>query len=79
MTIAYLSNIFPPLLLLFFFIFFIGGSVLWIWTLVDCAMHEPAEGNEKIVWILIIVFTHWLGSLIYMLVRRPERRRIYGK
>jgi hypothetical protein len=57
----------------------IGGSVLWVWMLVDCAMNEPAEGSDKIVWILVILFTHFLGALIYLLSRRPERRRLYGK
>ena len=27
-----------------------------IFTLIDCAMHEPSEGNTKLVWILIIIF-----------------------
>jgi len=27
--------------------------------------HQGAsEGNEKLVWILIIVFTHWIGAAI---------------
>jgi hypothetical protein len=41
--------------------------------LVDCATKEIDQGNTKIVWILIIIFTHWLGALIYLLVRRPQR------
>ena len=68
--------------LLFFLAVFaigIGGTILWIWMIVDCATNEPAEGNEKIVWILVLVFTHFLGALIYLLVRRPDRIRQYGK
>jgi len=53
--------------------------VLWIWALIDCATNEPAEGNDKLIWILIIVFTHWVGAIIYELVRRPERMRRYGR
>ena len=49
------------------------GTVLWIWMLVDCAMNEPSTDNTKIVWILIILFTHVLGAIIYFLVRRPQR------
>ena len=60
---------------------FIGIScfLFWIWMLVDCAMNEPSEGNDKIVWIVIMLFTHLLGSLIYFIVRRPERRRVHGR
>ena len=57
----------------------LGGFILWIWTLIDCATNEPSEGNDKIIWILIIVFTHWIGSLIYILVRRPQRIQLYGR
>ena len=50
----------------------------WIWMLVDCATKEPSAGNEKIIWILVIIFTHWLGALIYFLVRRPQRKKEFG-
>ena len=57
----------------------IGGTILWIWMLIDCATNEPSEGNEKIIWILVIVLTHWIGALIYLLARRPQRIQRYGK
>ena len=57
----------------------IGGTILWIWMLVDCATKEPSEGNEKIIWILIIVLTGWIGALIYLLARRPKRRATIGQ
>jgi hypothetical protein len=55
------------------------ATIFWIWMLVDCATKEPSEGNDKVVWILVIVFTHWVGALIYYLVRRPERIREHGR
>lgn len=54
-------------------------SLFWIFTLVDCAMHEPSEGNTKLVWILIIIFGLGVGPLIYFLVRRPERIASLGR
>ena len=70
-----------PLLILplLFFVIGIGGTVLWIWMLVDCATKEPSEGNDKLTWILIIVLTHWIGALIYLLARRPKRIKEFGK
>jgi hypothetical protein len=59
-----------PLLLLAF--------AFWIWMLVDCATKESSQGNDKVIWILVIIFTHWIGALIYFLVRRPERKRQLG-
>jgi hypothetical protein len=54
-------------------------SVFWIWALVDCATKEPNEGNTKVVWILVIIFTHLLGALLYTLIRRPDRIRQFGR
>ena len=51
----------------------------WVWMLVDCAVNEPSEGNDKLVWIAVILFTHLLGALIYFFARRPQRKAQYGK
>ena len=50
------------------------GTIFWVWMLVDCATKEPEEGNSKVVWTIIIVFTHLVGAAIYFFVRRPQRR-----
>jgi prolipoprotein diacylglyceryltransferase len=49
------------------------GCAFWIWMIIDCATKEPSEGNDKLVWIVIIVFTQIIGALIYYFVRRPQR------
>lgn len=61
-------------------LFAAAATVFWIWALIDCAMKEPpAQGTNKIIWILIILFTHFLGALLYVLIRRPERIRETGR
>ncbi|HPA47395.1 MAG TPA: PLDc N-terminal domain-containing protein [bacterium] len=65
---------FLPLILLF-----VGSLVFWIWMIIDCAMNEPSEGNDKIIWILIIVLVQIIGALIYFFVRRPRRMELYGR
>ena len=70
MFICFPLFIFPIALLLLAF---------WIWMIVDCATKEPSEGNNKIIWILVIILTSWIGALIYYFVRRPERIRLHGK
>ncbi len=66
-----------------FFFFAIGcgllGTIFWIWMLVDCAINEPSEGNDKIIWILIILFTHVIGALLYLLFRRSRRKEEFGR
>ena len=49
------------------------GMLFWVWMLIDCAVNEPSTGNDKLVWVIIILFTHVLGAVIYLLVRRPRR------
>jgi hypothetical protein len=68
------------LLILFVVVVFgIIGTIFWIWTLIDVATKEPNEGSNKVVWILVIIFTHWLGALVYLVVRRPQRIELYGR
>jgi hypothetical protein len=67
------------LVFLVFSLIGIAGTILWVWMIVDCATKEPSEGNDKIVWILVILLTHCIGALIYLLARRPKRIQMYGK
>ncbi|HYW80616.1 MAG TPA: PLD nuclease N-terminal domain-containing protein [Thermoguttaceae bacterium] len=55
------------------------GTVFWIWMIVDCLSNESSEGNDKLIWMLVIVLTHLLGALIYFLVRRPQRISQLGR
>ena len=59
-------------------IFMILGAVgFWLWTLVDCATKEPPEGSSRVIWILIIVIGNMVGALLYLLVRRPRRKKLH--
>lgn len=55
------------------------GTIFWVWMLIDCATKERAEGNDKIIWIIIILLTHLIGALLYFFVRRPQRKRDIGQ
>jgi len=54
------------------------GFVFWVWTLVDCIRREPDTGNDRIIWVLVILLLHFLGALVYVLARRPQRIRQLG-
>jgi hypothetical protein len=56
-----------------------AAIIFWIWSLIDCVRHEPSQGNDKLVWVLIIVLLHWLGALLYFVVRRPQRIKEHGR
>ena len=57
----------------------VAGIAFWIWMLVECVTRESSEGNDKLVWVLVIIFTHWIGALIYLIVRRPKRIEEVGR
>jgi len=61
------------LIALLFLVVMLAASVFWVYMIIECATKEPAGGNDKLMWILIIIFTHWVGALIYYFVRRPQR------
>jgi hypothetical protein len=52
------------------------ATVVWIWALVDCILHEPAQGTTKLIWVIVIVFTHIVGAVLYLLLRRPRRMAV---
>jgi preprotein translocase subunit Sss1 len=57
----------------------IGLVVFWIWVLVDCIKNEPSQGNDKLVWVLVILLLGWVGALVYFFARRPQRIRELGQ
>ncbi|HLI70119.1 MAG TPA: PLDc N-terminal domain-containing protein [Ktedonobacteraceae bacterium] len=56
-----------------------AGFAFWIWMIYECATKEPANDNNKIVWLLIIILTNIIGALLYFFIRRPERIRTVGR
>lgn len=53
----------------------VGGTAFWIWALLDCIQNEPADGDQRTIWVVVIALTHVVGALLYVLVRRPNRIR----
>ena len=54
------------------------ATIFWIMMIIEIVQKEPSEGNDKIIWLLVVILLQGLGALIYFLVRRPERIRKYG-
>ena len=49
------------------------GFLFWLWMLIDCATNESNQGNDRLVWVVIIIFTNIIGTFIYWAVRQPQR------
>ncbi len=55
------------------------GLVFWVRMLIDCVTNESNQGNDKLVWVVIILFANILGALLYWAVRRPQRLAELGR
>ena len=51
----------------------LGLLAFWIWMLVDCLRNEPLEGNDRLLWALVILFTKGIGAVVYYFVRFRKR------
>jgi len=45
--------------------------IFWVMMLVDAIKHTPEK--TKLVWVVVIVFTHVIGALIYYFVEKRPR------
>ncbi len=61
-------GIFGLLFCLVFALISIFAFVFWIVMLLDCVKKKFKEDIEKIVWVLVIIFTGIIGALIYYFV-----------
>ena len=63
-----LGLVFLPLILLLIFTLvalIILLFVLWIFMVIDCARREFPNKDDRIVWILVLVFLSYIGAIIY--------------
>lgn len=58
--------------LLFWVIFGLGGFALFLWALIDVIRRQFPNPNDKILWIVLIVFIGWLGPILYLIVGRKK-------
>jgi hypothetical protein len=66
-------------LLVFPFLFMIVGvviglvsTVIWVLALVDAIKNPRLTDNERIIWVIVILFTQCLGALLYYIVGRKK-------
>ena len=52
----------------------LAAFVFWIWMLVHAITNSGLTDIEKLIWVIVILFTHFIGAVIYFFVGRPKRR-----
>ena len=59
--------IFMLLLILLLVGLVLGLTIFWILMIVDCATRKKLSDGERVAWILVLVFLHFIGASIYYL------------
>lgn len=52
-------------------IVFLLATIFWIWMLIDVLTKE--HGQDRLIWVLVVLFLGPLGALVYYIVRRSKR------
>ena len=47
-------------------------SILWLVELIDVVRRRFPDPATKIVWVLVVIFTHFVGALVYYFVGRKQ-------
>lgn len=68
-----IPGIFGVLLLLLLAPLGILIFAFWIWMLVDAIQNRGLSDGEKIAWVIAIIFTHFLGAMLYFFIGHPKR------
>ncbi len=45
----------------------IALTIFWILMIVDCATRKKLSDGERVAWILVLVFLHFIGAMVYYL------------
>ena len=66
-------------LIALFYIVILGGvvaaAVFWICMLVDAIKRDFHGKDEKVIWVLVIVFVGLIGATIYYFVVKREDKK----
>jgi len=55
---------------LFAILLSIISLIIWVWALIDAIRNPRLNDNERILWVIVILFTHCLGALLYVCIGR---------
>ena len=50
------------------------GTIFWVWMLVNCTRNKRISDTQKITWLLVIIFTHLIGALLYFFLGRSPKQ-----
>ena len=67
-----IGGVFGLLVWLFMAALSLALFAFWLWMLIHAITNKGLRDVEKIVWVIVIIFLPFLGSLIYFFIGRPK-------
>ena len=53
--------------------FLLAFAGWWFWCLIDASKSRFPNPNDKIVWILIIIITPFIGAILYTFIGQKRK------
>lgn len=47
-------------------------TLFWVAMLVDVLQRRFSDPTVKLIWVLVVIFTHFVGALVYYIVGRKQ-------
>jgi NADH:ubiquinone oxidoreductase subunit 6 (subunit J) len=58
----------------------IAVFVFWIWMLIDCIRNDRITNDERLIWVIVIIFINIIGAVMYyFLGYRQEKKTEHTK
>ena len=65
-------DLFGGLGLLIGIFIFLAVCFLWVIALIDI-LRSDFQGNDKVIWVLVVIFFPFLGSILYFIIGRSRK------
>jgi hypothetical protein len=78
MIASIIGGLFGILVLLVGAALSLAGFAFWLWMLIHAITNKGLADTEKIVWVLVIIFLPFIGSVIYFFIGRPKGQSAIG-
>ena len=72
------SLFFPIWMIIFMLAFIFFLFIFWLWALIDC-LKSNLSTSQKLFWVIIILFFHFIGALLYFLFSNMQGKKMRVK
>ena len=72
MFASIIGGAFAVLVMLITGVIALAAFAFWIWMLIHAVTNKGLGDGEKICWVLVIFFLHFIGALIYFFIGKPK-------